>query len=372
MHASFGLWQRVRALVRAHRAQLRFCLRMTVAGLAAFAIAQALTIPLHGLWVVLTAVVVMQMSAGGSLRATVQYLVGTLGGAVYAGIVGVLIPHTTVLSQAGVLALTIAPLALAAAVNPNFRVAPVSGVLVLLISGQLGEGPIESAVTRVFEVALGGAVAVTVSLLVFPERAHRLGVRAAVRIVEQFARVLPKFLAGFAHKLDAEEIRRIQDDLGAAVASFQAIAAEAEHERLVRLLPEADPGPLSRALLRLRHDLVIIGRAAATPLPESVALRLEPLLSRLGAAASDFLRGCAGALARRGKPPALDAVDAALAAYTAEIESLRSEGVTRALSGGELEQLFALGFALDQLRRNFTDLQRCAQENARKSSAPAK
>ena len=63
----------VRALVSAHRAQLRFSLRVTVAGLFAFAIAQVLTIPLHGLWVVLTAVVVTEMSAGGSLRATVEY-----------------------------------------------------------------------------------------------------------------------------------------------------------------------------------------------------------------------------------------------------------------------------------------------------------
>jgi uncharacterized membrane protein YccC len=138
--ANLADWRQVLTLVRAHRAQLRFCLRVTAAGLLAFAIAQVLTIPLHGLWVVLTAVVVTQMSAGGSLRATVEYILGTFGGAVYAAITGVLIPHTTPIAQGGVLALTIAPLALAAALNPNFRVAPFSAVLVLLISGQLSEG----------------------------------------------------------------------------------------------------------------------------------------------------------------------------------------------------------------------------------------
>ena len=80
-------------------------------------------------------------SAGGSLHATVEYIIGTFGGAVYAAIIGLLIPHTTAIAQGGVLALTIAPLALAAALNPNFRVAPFSAVLVLLISGQLSEGP---------------------------------------------------------------------------------------------------------------------------------------------------------------------------------------------------------------------------------------
>ena len=79
-----GPWNQARIQVRAYKAQFRFCLRVTVAALLAFALAQVLTIPLHGLWAVLTAVVVTQMSVGGSLRASAEYVVGTLGGAVYA------------------------------------------------------------------------------------------------------------------------------------------------------------------------------------------------------------------------------------------------------------------------------------------------
>jgi hypothetical protein len=62
-------WEQFCTLVSAHRAQLRFCLRVTVAGLLAFSVAQVLPIPLHGLRVVLTAVVVTEMIAGRSLRA---------------------------------------------------------------------------------------------------------------------------------------------------------------------------------------------------------------------------------------------------------------------------------------------------------------
>ena len=62
---------------------------------------------------ILTALVVTQMSAGGSMRATLEYITGTVGGAVYAAIIGVLIPHAGTLAMAGVLAITIAPLALA-------------------------------------------------------------------------------------------------------------------------------------------------------------------------------------------------------------------------------------------------------------------
>src|SRR4029077_19996940 len=137
-------WTQARAWLSPYRAQLRFCLRMTAAALLAFALAQIWNIPLNGLSELWTAVVVTQMSAGGSLHATTEYVLGTIGGAIYAAAIGVLIPHTTALATAGVLALTIGPLAYAAAVNPIFRAAPFTGAIVLLIGGLLGEDPAES------------------------------------------------------------------------------------------------------------------------------------------------------------------------------------------------------------------------------------
>ena len=101
---------------------------------------------------VLTAGVVTQLSVAGSLRATLEYIIGTVGGATNAGVIGVLLPHTTPIALGGILVLAIAPLALAAAFNPSFRVAPFSAVLVLLISGQLNEGPVESALYRTLTV----------------------------------------------------------------------------------------------------------------------------------------------------------------------------------------------------------------------------
>src|SRR5579863_2498089 len=124
---------RIGELLRASKPRWRFCVRMTASGLLAFAVGQALHIPLNGLWVILTAIVVTQMSAGGSLRATLEYIIGTVGGAIYGAIIGVLIPHDTPLTEAIILACAIAPLALVAASNPNFRVAPFSAVLVILI-----------------------------------------------------------------------------------------------------------------------------------------------------------------------------------------------------------------------------------------------
>ncbi len=361
-----GLWRRLRALARSYKPRWRFCVRMTASGLAALAVAKTMNIPLNGLWVILTAIVVTQMSAGGSLRATLEYIIGTVGGAVYGGAIGALIPHATPLSEAAVVALAIAPLALAAAFNPNFRVAPFSAVLVILIAGQFGEGAVESAITRSSEVALGGVIAMIVSLTIFPERAHQMRLKAAVRLLQQLAHDLPRLIAGCSGGFDPATNARIQDEIGAAVTRFQQITAEAQHELMITFAAQPDPGPLSRTMLRLRHDLVIIGRAGTKPLPEPLRTHLSQPLIVVGAAAGDFLGDSAVALNERTAPPPLDDFEAALAAYTAVVDAVRAEGLTRSLPSNELEPIFALGFGLEQLRQNFIDLRRCVQDYARR------
>jgi Fusaric acid resistance protein-like len=357
---------RIVALLSASRPRWRFCVRMTASGLLAFAAGQALHIPLRGLWVILTALVVTQMSAGGSMRATLEYIIGTVGGAVYGAILGILVPHGTPLTQALIVALAIAPMGLAASFNPNFRVAPFSAVLVILIAGEFGEGPIESAITRSGEVALGGLIAVAVSLLVFPQRANHMRLSAAARLLQRFARDLTQLLAGFTAELDPAENSRIQNDIGAAVTAFQQITNEAQHELIITFASQPDPGPLSRTMLRLRHDFVIIGRAGIKPLPDTLRGRLSEPLARVGAAASAFLNDSAVALDQRNQPPPLDAYEEALFAYIAEVEAVRSEGLTLPLTSNEVEPVFALGFTLEQLRQNFIDLQRCVRDYAQR------
>jgi len=55
-------------------------------------------------------------------------------------------------------------------------------------------------------------------------------------------------------------------------------------------------------------------------------------------------------------------MEVALAAYGAEIALLRREGLTRSLPGDVAERFFALGFALEQMRSNCKDLERCVAE----------
>ena len=77
-------WKRLRKWPAQHRAELRLCLRISVSAVLALAVAQVLELPL-ALWTVLTAIILTQISVGGSLKATLDYLASTIGGAIYAG-----------------------------------------------------------------------------------------------------------------------------------------------------------------------------------------------------------------------------------------------------------------------------------------------
>jgi uncharacterized membrane protein YccC len=318
-------------------------------------IGQWLNVPLV-LWAVLTAVIVTQTSVGRSLKATIDYFVGTLGGAVYAGTVAALIPHTSELALLGVLAIAVAPLVLLASINSSFNVAPFTAIIVVLAPTITHSTPIESAFYRLIEVALGATMGLLVSLTVFPARAHALAIEAAARMLDLVAQALQDIFAGFTGALDATAIQPIQERIGKSIARLDVIYAEVKRERMTQLANEPDPGPLLRTLLRLRHDLVIVGRAAVVPLPQALQPRLGPPLGRLVTIASNYLRDCAAALIARGAPPTLDAADSAFDDYAAEIAAIRREGLTRALPGDALEHLFTLGFALEQLHQHFRDL----------------
>ena len=127
--ATVGRW--LRGLPRRHRTELRLCLRVTVSAVLTLLVSQLFHLR-FALWAVLTSVILTQMSVGRSLKATADYLAGTLGGAIFAGAVGALIPHDSEMGLAVVLAIALVPVALIAAENARFSAGPFTAVLVLL------------------------------------------------------------------------------------------------------------------------------------------------------------------------------------------------------------------------------------------------
>jgi uncharacterized membrane protein YccC len=373
MHRILAVWTKLAARAGGLRVQLRLCLRMSVAAVLTYVLSQALHLPLP-LWAVLTAVIVTQMSIGKSLKATVDYMEGTLGGAVYSGIIGALFPHPGSIVTPLMLAIAVAPLALLAATSSRFTAAPFTAVMVLLIPSMTHVSPLYSAFYRVVEVALGCVVALGVSFLVLPERAHGLVLQSAARMLQLMGRVLPALIAGLREKRDLTKIARIQDSIGAAFIELNSTAAEAKRERVPYLYVEPDPQPLVDTLLRLRHDLIMIGRASVTPFPSAFLERLGEPIAEIGETAAEYLCGNGAAIEARQPPPPLARFETALDAYTAAFAASRRDGLTRALSAEAAEQIFAFSFAVEQLHQNFKDLQRCTDQIAHlhKVRVPAK
>jgi len=126
---------------------------------------------------------------------------------------------------------------------------------------------------------------------------------------------------------------------------------------------------LLRTVLRLRHDLVMIGRASVVPLPVDLQQRLALPLTRISDTFADYLKLAAAALRAGTLPPPMSPVQAALQAYGEEVAAVRGEGLTRGLPGDVAERFFALGFSLEQMRQNLKDLERCV---ANWADAPAR
>jgi len=261
-----------------------------------------------------------------------------------------------------VLALAVAPLAFIASFRANFNVLPVTAIIVLLVPGMQHVSPAASALDRVLEVTVGGAVGFVVSFLLFPSRAHAITIQAAADMLELMADALSRFLEDHTRELDQADRRRIHDGIAAALMRLSAIGIEAEHERNARLTSGPDTGPLLRTLLRLRHDIVMLGRAVGCELPEEIAARLATPLRNIETAGRDFLRASGAALRAQKPPPSLDAVEMAFREYIEEFGAVRREGLTREMKSETAERFFALGFALEQLREHLLEIHRVVGE----------
>ena len=347
--------------VWSRRTQLGLAVRVTVAATGAYALATALHLLLP-LWAVLTSIIVTQMSVGRSLKATRDYMLGTIGGAIYGGAIAILIPYSSELGLLGLLVLAVAPLSFLASIYPNLSSATVTAVIVLVLPSMHHADPMASAIDRVCEVSVGAVTGLLVSFLVLPSRAVRQIRASAAKLLELIAEAFAELLAGLTRGRDNDALHRIQDGIGTAMVGMNTIGTEAERERSARLSSGPDTGPLLRTVLRLRHDVVMIGRATVVPLPAEVQVRLAGPLAEVSAAILRFLKSAAEALREGAGAPPIHPVHVALQHYAEAVTSVRQDGLIRGHTGDTAERFFALGFSLEQMHQNLCDLDRVVGE----------
>ncbi len=136
-------------------------LRVTLGGMLAFAVTEALRLP-EGMWSVMTALIVMRAPVGRTLHAGRDRLIGTLAGA---GIALLLVSlrrwHVPDLALVG---LVLGASSCVVRWRPGLRAAPIAAVIVIS-AGAGTPSPLHVAALRVAEITIGAVVGYGVSRL---------------------------------------------------------------------------------------------------------------------------------------------------------------------------------------------------------------
>lgn len=248
-------------------------------------------------WAVITAIVVMQGSLGGTLAASVDRLLATLTGAL-AGAVGLLFALHGPMPRVAAFLLVLVPTALLANARPNFRLAPITATIVVLAAPR--ESGVLFAVARIAEIALGCLIGGLTAQFVLPDRARRAIETNAVTILGALGRLAEAHLSGG----DPALIDGLNDQVNRGLNAIATAATEESRERALHLRTGPPAAPMLRTLRRVRSDVAILGRAMLVDTrpdagPTAVAVRAYFEL------ASAFLQ-------RTGPVPGLEAIDQVL------------------------------------------------------------
>ena len=328
---------------------------MTTSTAVTFAFGSALDLS-QSFWAVIAALIVTQSSIGGTLKAGLEQFIGSVFGAVWGAAITLAIPHESFAMRGLALVVAVAPLTVLTTFSPGFRIAPITAILVLLSSMGVTMGPLGFAVERLLEIGLGCAVGLAVSVVVAPAHAYD----AVLRLAGQVAGKLADQLDVLANLREHPEVdvNALPTEIRLTLGKLEALAEEAARERRSRLDNEPDPTPLARTLARLQTDISTLGRILIQPLPEPVHQRLAEPWSRVAGTAAWVLRHAGLALPIRGEAPKLDAMLEALGRYEAAVDAIRRTDLTRGLPNEAVGRVFALGFVLEQFRRNLEDFVR--------------
>lgn len=357
MPTTLKLW------AQTHQARLWLSVRIVVACVVTFAAAHLLGFA-QSYWAVLSSVIVMQSSVGGSIKATVDRLTGSLGGAVWGVVVCLGVPHHDILTLGVALGVAVAPLAVVTAFNPAWRVAPVTALILLLTPTSQVIGPVDAAIQRMLEVGLGSVIAVAVALVLAPARSRADLTDAARTALETLAALMTDLMAGLREARDPLAVEGLHEAVRAAIARAETAADEARRERLVTITAAPDPAPLCRTLRRVHHDLIMVGRVSLTPWPAPVEADLAGPVAAVTDTVTQFLVAMAAAIGRHAAPPPTAPEDGTLADFSQAVAALHASGAANALPEAVVARLFGLTFALEQLRKDLGDLVERARELA--------
>jgi len=334
--------------------------QVAVAGVVAFLIAHYTKLP-QGYWAVITAVMIVQASIGASINAAADRIVSTSVGTIIGYLVAVSVPSTFVGTVAG-LFIALVPLAMMAAKNPSYRIAPLTAAI-LFIAAPSHASVFLSGLHRVIEITIGSVIGVAVAFLVFPSRAETTLRKEAGKAIALLAELFTLEVEGLDHpddKAGKDQIAATKAQLGKHYRTIDTLTKAVEKEQQSRLSEgQIDPRRLGRDLQRLNAAVTFLPSVKHLERPEDGTETLAAPLQTVSAATRDYLDALASAVIDGTEPPPLDNLRKVYAQFSEEAAAAR-QAATQDKSFQERRQvegfIAAFKFALDQVPNSLEDL----------------
>ncbi|MDB4952641.1 MAG: putative rane protein [Myxococcales bacterium] len=227
---------------------LRHAVRVAGAAAAAMMIAHAVS-PVHGQWVTVTTIAVLQPQLGSTFVRVIERVVGTVLGGVLAVIV------ISMLRSPLALAAIMFPLSIAAVVTRprSYRLFVVFLTPLFLLVADHGHPGTSTAIIRIADVALGGAIAL-VAAIVIPSWERRHLPDALATALDAIAHYVQLAYEVFERGRDRRMLPAARREVGIALED-----AEASLERML-----TEPRPLRRGASEAMFLVTYVRRLSAT------------------------------------------------------------------------------------------------------------
>lgn len=297
------------------------------------------------LWSPVSALIVLQASPRGTMRAAADRMLGTLVGAATAVVAAVaLAPLGAPMTAQIAVAVGLAALG-AALVRPAARVATWTSVIVLMSTIAPGH-PVANALWRVAGVVVGALVGAAAGVLVPPARPADALRRQVGAALAAMADALRRAAAG-------EDPAEAWDAVEAGLRRCEALLADARRLRA----PRDGVEPAVRALRRLARSLVTLGHAAGPArLADPDGRAVEAVADGATGALAAHLDALADAVDGRAERPDPAELDGIVAGVARAVRRLRATGGMRRLSDADAQALYLRRFALERAARDAAEL----------------
>ncbi|MBS9720897.1 FUSC family protein [Tianweitania sp. BSSL-BM11] len=346
----------------ANREPMRLAVQTIIAVAAAYLLALILRLP-DPSWSVFSAIFVLQLSVGGTINVAIDRVVGAVIGMIVGliclAIIGFGEWHT-LLS----LAISVGIMALVSGYWPRYNYGLVA-VAMLVVAPDFEM--VEGAFWRAAAIALGSCCGAIVGAVIMPVRAHQ---RARYHLGQAVC------LCG--NLLNASMGRARSGEKADLIAIHDTIAAELRKAQDMMTQSRKRPGTqgwparnwrVYREVDRLWYTLALADRSSSMPLAQDLMAHLDTASDEAMKSCCHYLHDFGHAYAAGNDVPQAEGLNGPLAALHDAVVELRSQRMTLDRDLREVERLFTLSFAWEQVAENIKSLAEATRADQKKEAA---